>query len=140
MDRSKSKLPQAAPAPASPHRPRRRQFTIFGLMVLMFVVSIGFSQLYYWTRAEQRWNKLAQERSEQEKQAAKAAKDAANNPNTTSPPGPTKPADVSPVRPNPNANTADAAIAILMAVAMPMVVMIIASVAYSLRKWLRRRP
>lgn len=108
-------------------------------MVLMFVVSIGFSQLYYWTRAEQRWHKQEQERSEQEKQAAKAEKDAAQTTGTGNAPNPTASTTADPTRSNPSQNTGDAPIAILMAVAMPMLVMIIASVAYSLRKWLRRR-
>jgi hypothetical protein len=66
------------------------QFTIFGLMVLMFVASIGFSQLYYWAR-------VAQGKSE------------------------------------------DAPVAVLMAVALPMLVMTVISIGYSVNRWMRRR-
>lgn len=105
-------------------------------MVLMFVVSIGFSQLYYWTRAEQRWHKLEQERIEQEKQAAQAEKDAAKNGNTV--PNPSK-LPAGPPNKNPTGSTGDAAIAVLMAVALPMLLTIVLSISYHLRKRLRRR-
>jgi hypothetical protein len=63
------------------------QFTIFGLMVLMFVASIGFGQLYYMFRG-----------------------DKSSRP-----------------------------VAVMMSVAMPMLVMIIISIGYTVSKWLRRR-
>jgi uncharacterized protein HemX len=140
MDRSKPKAvqPSVAPAPSPPHR-RRTQFTIFGLMVLMFVLSLSFSQMFYWSRAEQRWKQQAVERAEQEKAAAQAEKDASNAANTgTSAPAP-KSTPAAPPKPPHDADSGDAAIAILMAVALPMLVMIIASVVYNVRKSLRRR-
>lgn len=120
--------------PCPPRRPRRRQFTIFGLMVLMFVVSLAFSQLYYWRQAELRWEKQKQEQLEREKQAAQAMKEAGKNGNSA-----TVPTAATSVPVRPTGNSGDAAIAILMAVALPMLVMIIASIAYNLRKFLRRR-
>jgi hypothetical protein len=107
------------------------QFSIFGLMVLMFVVSIGFAQLYYWTRAEARWARQEEQR--------KAAEEAKKDPSTankstissteTSPP---------PSKPNSD-NASDAPIAILMAVAFPMLVMTALSIGYSIRHALRRK-
>ena len=108
-------------------------------MVLMFVVSIGFSQLYYWMRAEQRWHKLEQERIEQEKQADQAEKDAAKNSTTASVPNPPRPAAAHAASRNPSGSTGDAAIAVLMAVALPMLLTIVLSISYHLRKRLRRR-
>jgi hypothetical protein len=83
---------QAIVLPPEPTRRRRRmpQFTIFGLMVLTFVASIGFSQLYYWSRVAQ-------------------------------------------------GDHSAAPIAILLAVALPMLVMTIFSLGLSVKKWLRRR-
>jgi hypothetical protein len=106
-------------------------------MVLMFVLSLSFSQMFYWSRAEQRWHQQEVERLEQEKAAAQAEKDAADAANAgTSTPQP-KPALATPPRTPRDANSGDAAIAVLMAVALPMLVMIIASAVYNVRKWLR---
>lgn len=136
MDRSKPKAaqPGVAPAPSPPHR-RRTQFTIFGLMVLMFVLSLSFSQMFYWSRAEQRWHQQEVEREEQEKAAAQAEKDAADAGTSAL----QKPAPATPSKPRRDGSSGDAAIAVLMAVALPMLVMIIASVAYNVRRWLRPR-
>lgn len=71
-------------------RGRWPQFSIFGLMVLTFVASIGFSQLYYLARATQ-------------------------------------------------GDKSAAPVAILMAVALPMLLMTVLSLGYQLKKWLQRR-
>lgn len=82
----------ALPTSKSPAMPRRRrmQFTIFGLMVLMFVTSLGFAQLSYLVRSDQ-------------------------------------------------GDTSAWPIATLMAVALPMLMMTVLSLGYSLRKWFKRR-
>lgn len=87
-----NKLPTKPPLPDALPAKRRRwpQFSIFGLMVLTFVASIGFSQLYYVTRATQ-------------------------------------------------GDRSAAPVAVLMAVALPMLLMIVLSLGYQLKKWLRRR-
>jgi hypothetical protein len=82
--------PAAPLPPVPPRRGRRMQFTIFGLMVLTFVASIGFSQLYYWARVAQ-------------------------------------------------GDSTAAPVAVLMAVALPMLVMTVISVGYSLNRWFIRR-
>jgi len=93
MDKSAKPVQVSKPPPVEPRGARRRrlpQFTIFGLMVLMFVASVGFAQLYYTVRA-----------SQGETQYRMAA--------------------------------------VLMSVAVPMLIMIVISLGYSLRKWLSGR-
>ena len=85
----KATPPTPAPRP-SPHRRRRTEFTIFGLMVLMFVASLGFALLSYLVRSDQ-------------------------------------------------GDTSAWPVATLMAVALPMLVMTIASLGYSIAKWLKKR-
>lgn len=89
MDKPIKPALPASKGPAAPRR-RRMQFTIFGLMVLMFVTSIGFAGLSYLVRADQ-------------------------------------------------GETSAWPIATFMVVALPMLMMTVLSLGYSLRKWFKRR-
>ncbi len=115
-------------------RPRRRsQFTIFGLMVLMFVTSLSFSQLYYWNRA-------SQGEAHQARKAALAEDiEASRKAGYT---GEVKKLEeqLEKVKAN-DKYMSDAsgskAIAVLTAVALPTLTMIVLSLAYSLNRWWR---